>query len=144
MAYCALSDLENMVASTLLIELTDDESAGTVNSARIAQAIADADAVVDGHLRVRYSVPLATPVPALIKKLSADLSLFNLFSRRGAHFELPQWVRDKNKAAMDMLKAMRDGNMDVGTEPPPASSSAQVATYSGPERLFTADTMKDF
>jgi len=143
MAYCTQTDLEAAAELQLLIDLTDDEKTGSINATRLTRAIVDADATIDGHLRARYSVPLAS-TPAYIRKLSVDLTLHALYSRRSSQFELPQGIRDRYRSAMDALRAMRDGKLDLGVEPPPAASAAIVADVKGPERLCTADTMKDF
>jgi phage gp36-like protein len=144
MAYCTQSDLSASVESTLLVDLTDDLGAGSIDAAKITRAIADADSVIDGYARGIYSVPIPIPLPTLIRKLSVDLSLYNLFSRRGSAFELPAWIETKHKDAMSMLRDIRDGKIDLGVEPPPSESTAQVADYSGNDQLFNASTMEEF
>jgi phage gp36-like protein len=143
MAYSTQADLEAKVPAQLLVELTDDEQAGTAHAARIARAIDDADAMINGSVRSHYAVPLS-PVPPLIRKLSVDLALWELHCRRGPHFDVPEWAKDQHKWALEQLKAIREGHLDLGVEPPPAPSEAVVATTDGPERLFTADTMGGF
>lgn len=146
MAYCTQSNLTTAFGTQLLVDLTDDEQAGSLSAeclARIAAAIADADAFIDGHLRTHYDVPLAT-TPVLIRKLSKDLAIFYLFQRRSAAFELPEWLTASHQDARDTLALLRKGELDLGVEPVPAESAAAVAAYDGPDRLFTADTLEDF
>jgi phage gp36-like protein len=142
-AYCIQTDLENAFGATLIVELTDDSGTGSADAARVARAIADADATIDAHLRAHYDVPLAT-TPDLIRKLSKDLAIFVLYQRRAAAFEMPEWMLVNHRDAMTMLGLIRKGEVDLGVEPPPAASSAEVATSEGPTRLFTTDTMEDF
>lgn len=144
MSYSALADLQAAVESALLVQLTDDAASGSVDSAKIARAIADADAVIDAHLRAHYSTPLASPTPALVRMLSVDLALHQLYERRAAHFGMPEHMRDKHKNAMALLGKIREGAIDLGIEPPPAESSAEVATYQTSDQHFTADTLEDF
>lgn len=143
MSYCSKTDLENAFGATLIIELTDDSGTGSADATKVTRAIADADAVIDAHLRAHYDVPLDT-TPDLIRKLSKDLAIFVLYQRRASAFEIPEWMIVNHRDAMSMLGLLRKGEMDLGVEPPPAASSAEVATTDGPDRLFTADTMEDF
>lgn len=157
MAYSTSSDLTARLPVRVVIQLCDDErladDSGTLAAAevanpaittRLAAAIADADTEIDVYLRKQVSVPVAAPVPATLVKLSADLTVFNLHSRRQSEFPTPEAVRDKRRAAIEVLKGINDGTIDLGIEPPPAASSAVVATSSGAERVFTVDTLEDF
>lgn len=144
MAYSALADLQAAVEAALLVQWTDDAAAGVVDSAKVSRAIADADAVIDAHLRAHYSVPLASPIPALVRMLSVDLALHQLCGRRAPHFEMPEWLRDKRKEALALLGKIRSGDLDLGIEPPPTESTAEVATYQANEQLFTPATLEDF
>lgn len=146
MAYCTQADIENCVEATLLVELTDDARTGSVNSTVIARAIADADCVINGYLQLTVSLDaIAASVPALVRKLSVDIAIYNLFMRRGANFDVAMdWIGEKYKSAIQLLRDIRAGKIDLGVEPLPAASPSQVAATSGPERLFTTDTLEDF
>jgi len=144
MAYCTQADLDAAVDSTTLMQLTDDEGAGSINTTRLQRAMDDATAEVDGHIRGRYSVPLAT-VPPFIRVLTVHLAIHALYARRGGAFgDLPPAVAQRYKSAQDALRAIREGKLDLGVEPPPARSAAIVADTDGPSRLFTHGTMGDF
>ena len=153
MAYCSIATLQTTAAT--VVELTDDErkvtdptdltAATTQNpeiATRVSAAIAAADAVIDGHIRAHYDVPLS-PTPDLIAEISAHLTLYRLHCRR-PQLALPEYVVENKDDAMRMLVAMRDGKMDLGVEPPPAESSASAADTDGPERVFTTDTLEGF
>lgn len=144
MSYAAQADLEAAIDQQALIDLTDDEKTGAINATRLTRALADADAVIDGYLRGRYSVPLAT-TPPFVRHIAVSLALYGLFERR-AHVlgGAPKWVADRFANAKDSLRSIRKGDLDLGVEPPPAASSAIAAEADGPDRLFTADTMKEF
>lgn len=144
MAYCTQGDLEAVLDGQKLIDLTDDSGAGAIDDAKLSRAMDDASAVIDGHLRARYSVPLAAPAPPYVRKLAVDLAVHALYSRREGDLGLPDGVRDRYKSAMEALKAIRDGKQDLGVDPPPAASTAVAADTDGPDRLFTPATLKDF
>jgi phage gp36-like protein len=156
MAYSTNSDLTARIPDRVIVQLCDDEkltadgdtlAAAIVKNAaiqtRITAAIADADCAVDMYIRKRFSVPVAT-VPASLAKLSADLAIFGLHNRRQSEFEVPGSVMANRKAAMDALKAVASGEIDLGVEPQPAASTAVVAATDGEDRIFTAETLEDF
>lgn len=144
MAYCSQTDIEDAITAALLIELTDDAGAGSVDTTVLGREIADADAVINGHLRAHYDVPLGS-TPNLIRRLSIKLTTYGLYSRRAAAFAgMPEHVREGYDWAMQQLSFVRSGMLDLGIEPPPAASTAEIAQTDGPDRLFTSDTLKDF
>jgi phage gp36-like protein len=141
--YSVLADLQSIAEAATLVDLTDDTGTGVVDAAKVARAIADADSVIDAHLRAHYVVPLAN-APAFVRTLSCDLALFNLFSRRPS-LGIPDTIATRKKDALTHLAAVRDGKLDLGIEPPPAASSAEVATYAeGEDQLFTSATLETF
>ena len=146
MSYCSKTDLENVVGVQLVLDLTDDEKSGSGNAevlVRVTRAISDADAVIDGHLQAEYSVPVIAPIPALLRKLSEDLALFNLYSRRASGLELPAYILQKQIDAMRMLAAIRDGKMELGASPAIGESTG-VLNSEAEEWVFTHDTMSEF
>lgn len=147
MGYCTQAQLETVVGATLIQQLTDDELEGSGNAqiaVRVAKAITDASGVIDGFLRLRYTVPLAEPVPALITKIAQDLSLFELHRRREHEVGMPAGALQAQQQALAQLKAMRDGDMDLGVEPPPAASSATYALADSDDVLFSDETLEEF
>lgn len=143
MSYSSQTDLTNEIGEATVRELSDDLNSGSIDSDKVNRAISNADAVIDAHIRSHYSVPLSS-TPALIRKLSVDLATFNLYSRRGALFDIPNWIDTRQKDAMKMLASIRDGKIDLGIEPPPAISSAAVAKAEGEDYLFDASTLEEF
>ena len=144
MSYCDQTDIERRIGSALLIELTDDAGSGTVDTNVLAECISDADGTVDGFLRGQYTVPLSS-VPDLIKRVATYLTIYNLFDRRAAAFSgVPAHITANRDFAIDRLREIRSGEIDLGVEPPPAASTAQIAQVDGPDRLFNATTMMDF
>lgn len=106
MPYCIQADITDIeLTQTELVQLTDDEKAGVVNTARVAAAIAKADAEIDGYCQERYSVPFS-PVPAEIKFLSATLAHYWLARRRQS---VTNSILDKYTKALSRLKAISEG-----------------------------------
>ena len=70
------------IPEELLIRLTDDEGAGSVNTARAESAISAAQSYVDAGLARSYDVPLSDP-PDSVKKAVADIARYYLHRRVG-------------------------------------------------------------
>lgn len=114
MPYSSLNDITAHIPEANLIQLTDDEGAGAVNEERVSEAIAYADQLIDGYLRGRYTLPLTT-VPVLIKKLSVDLAVFHLYSRR-LELEMPEAMMQRYKNAVRLLEQTQKGILSIGIE----------------------------
>lgn len=145
MAYSTYADLKKAIPEETLIQLTDDEGAGTVNQARISEAIAQADANIDGYLGARYAVPLAAPVPAVVRMLSVDLAVYNLYSRRLE--TIPETRADRHKNALRMLEGIAKGLISLGATPAPEAvpdAGGPEATRSPSDRTFTKTTLEGY
>lgn len=106
MPYCTQTDITDIeLTQAELIQLTDDEKSGVVNTARVVAAIAKADAEIDGYCQERYAVPFS-PVPAEIKFLSATLAHYWLARRRQS---VTNSILDKYTKALSRLKAISEG-----------------------------------
>ena len=144
MAYCTLDDIKSKrIPETTLINLTDDEDLGVVAEAVVEGIIGDVDELIDGYLRGRYSLPL-DPVPGIVKALSADIAVYNLYGRR-AEFDIPKAVGEKFAAAMKILDGIQAGKIALGSAGVQAGTpSGAGAQTSGNARVFTRDSMKGF
>jgi len=72
MAYCVLTDMEKLLPSSMLVNLSNDTAgASAVNQTNIDEAIDQADREIDCYLNIAgYTVPIS-PVPPLVANLSA-------------------------------------------------------------------------
>jgi phage gp36-like protein len=143
MAYCALDDLKKLLPEERIIELTDDEDLGTVNQARVDEAISQADAEIDGYLGERYSVPL-TAVPAVVKKLSVDMAVYHLYSRRAE--EMPETRKDRYRHAVRFLEGVSKGTVSLGADPAPGAPAESHAETNKSEdgNVFSRETLRNF
>lgn len=114
MPYCTLEDLLKAIPEANLIQLTDDSGTGTLDIAKIEDALLYAEQLINAYLRGRYSVPLS-PVPELIKRLAVDLAIFYLYSRR---FELavPEGMLERRKEVIRLLEQIQKGQVLLGIE----------------------------
>lgn len=110
MAYCTLEDLQSLLSPAELAELTA-EIGEDPDSAVIADAIAAADALINGYCEQRYGKYLPfNPVPEIIRAMSADIALYHLFSRRTT---MPEVRRYKYEDAVSFLKRVAQGLANI-------------------------------
>ena len=146
MVYTSRTLLEQAFSASAILRLVDDEKAGTIGAtalARITAAITQAEHEVNAYCRKHYLVPFTT-TPPIVEKLATDLAGFYLFRRRMAEVGVPDEIKDLRADAIKQLEQIAKGLLELGVEPPPASSAAVVAESSGPDALFTSDTLEDF
>lgn len=139
--YCTQAQLVARYSERMLIDISDrgDTPTGEVDAALIDRAIADADALIDGYLKVRYALPLAA-VPSLVTDLSLAIAIYKAHAHVAA-----EKIKDDYKDALRTLGEISRGliQLDVaGIEPAP-SGAAEVRTNQ-PERPLTAATMKGY
>ena len=119
------------------IRLTDTIGTGRIEVARLASALADAQAEVDGYLAVKYTTPLAT-VPALITSIVYDLALARLW-RDAA----PEGVTQRRDRAQQQLRDLAKGLIALpGAEllTPATQNDTPVLIATG-DRLFSRTTL---
>lgn len=119
MAYSTQADIAKLLTPAQLVQLTDDNADGVADAANVTEAIAQADAEIDGYLGSRYTVPVS-PVPALLRQLSVAISIWRLYSRRSVLNELRRKDYDDSVAR---LKDLATGRMVL-----PAAGGGEVAS----------------
>lgn len=116
---------------------TDEGSAAGMSDAQLQVALDDAQAEVDGKLAARTTVPLATPLPRLIRSLVADIAAYlaTLTDRRSDPMGADDPVRLRYVRAAKLLDELAAGRHPL---PSPLSeadwanqSSAAVNPYDG-------------
>ena len=88
MAYCTAAEVLDMLKEDMLNVIigddyieNEDERIQAITPI-VEQAIADADAEIDGYLAKRYKVPFGK-TPQVINKFAKDIALYNMVSRKG-------------------------------------------------------------
>ena len=132
MAYCSQTDIQKLIPTQELAELTT-ESGSTPDAAVVSEAIAKADAEIDSYLGIIYAVPLSVP-PARIKALSEDISIYYLYMRRSAIPEPRQKAYDD---AIAFLRLLAVGKVSL----PAVSVSTQGVQIESAAPVFNRDNM---
>lgn len=143
MPYCTQDDLLKLVPEAEMATLTTDAGETEPDAAVMADAIAKADAEIDGYLGIRYQVPL-DPVPDLVKAISVDLAIYNLHKRRPL-MQMPETCRMVYGDRISFLKAVVAGNATIGaTAAAPSTVSQDVEEIGSSTRIFSDDSLKGF
>jgi phage gp36-like protein len=147
MAYITQEDLEAAIGVSTVLDLVDDDGNGghnTATVARITAAIERAQNLIDGYVQAHYLVPFTDgAVPPMVQNWAVTIAIWYLYRRRRNAFQIPDDVRADWERVEKQLVMANSGKLDLGTEPPPASSTKVAAASSGPDQLMTHDTLKD-
>jgi len=79
----------------------------------LTSAIKAADSLIDSYLRNQISELPLTTVPEIISQLSYDIAVFYLHDRI-QYIDVPERVRDKYEAAINFLKDISGGKVQIG------------------------------
>jgi phage gp36-like protein len=122
---------------------SDEVEAAEEAARTVKDALADAESEVNGHLRSRYDVPVASSpseVPRVLTRIAADI----------AHYRLQ---RDPTDAATERYDRAREdlgrlqrGQMDLGVDESgeKAKGSGPSAGVSAAPKTFTNDTLQSW
>lgn len=139
MTYATKDDLSARFGEEIL-QLADRDGDAIEDSSVVESALADADALIDSYIGVRYDTPL-DPVPAVIKAVAADLARAKLWTN-----EPPEGVTSARKAAEAWLQRVSDGRAILtGVDGKVAAgASDDVFRSSTPTRRFDSDTLDSY
>lgn len=129
--YCTIEDIRRYVAENELTDLTDDTSAGAVDTDIVEGIIADASDTVNSYLEARYAVPLVS-VPRFISQLTTDIAIYLLYRRRFAR-EMSESLERSYQNALKNLRLIQKGDVSIGAvigegEQSPAPPAMNVLT----------------
>ena len=142
MAYCTLDDIKRQLPEAVVMSLTDDSVTGSVDEGVVAEAIADADAEINAWMGGRYQVPFS-PVPDVIRKISIDIAVYNLESRRDG--DPPEVRKDRYRNAVKLLESIARGIVTIGAEESAAPAGpADLPLFTTPDPVFTRETLEGF
>lgn len=143
MAYSVKADIEKVYPAQDLIDLTDDEGTGAQVDVRIAQAITDADALMDTYFRAQHTVPILTP-GAAVKNCSVILAYSNLVIRKRALEDNPG-LHKTYKDKIRWLEMVAAGKIHI-SDP---DSFQNLGNYiqsnkTSTDKVYTSNKLKQF
>lgn len=144
MSYATLSDLQLAVPPQTLVWLSnDDDQAASISVPVVQQALAQAEELIDAHLRGRYTLPLPN-VPSVISNATVHIARHWLYARRPEGAELPDAVVRSYKAAMQLLEGVRDGKLSLGMPNGPATPEPGSLQMRARRKRFSANALEQF
>lgn len=132
MSYALLADLINRAGPEEIRQIADRDRDGVPDAAVVDAALADADDVINGYVRTKYSLPLAT-VPPILRTWATSIAR-HVLHRNGA----PEHVTADYKDAVNGLKDVARGLValpDAAGVAPAAASGGVLAEI--PEAHFS-------
>lgn len=138
MTYCTLQQLQDRYGDRMLIQLTDrsQPASGAIDVDVVNRAIADTDGLVDGHLSVRYQLPLSE-IPALVVDLAQAIVIYKLHRKTAS-----DKIEKDYDGALKLLRDLSNGKvrLDVAGAEPASSGNSDVITNE-PARPMTSKNM---
>ena len=149
MAYCTVAEVLDMLKEDMLNVIigdnyieNEDERIQAITPI-VEQAIADADAEIDGYLAKRYKVPFGK-TPQVINKFAKDIALYNMVSRKGVdENDREKTYLTRYTAAIAFLTKVAEGRISIGVSENNTEDAARIGfSMSNSPRLFSRGSMK--
>jgi phage gp36-like protein len=139
-AYCASADLTTRYGDEALLQASDRDGLGVVNTALVTAACADATELMDGYLGERYTLPL-TPVTGIVLGWACAIAWYKLqFSPRDEdRLAYTDALDQLERARLGKLVLQANGIADVGI-----AVEGDAIEISGGPRVFTSCSLRHF
>ena len=128
MPYATLADLTTRYGEEEIRQRTDRTGSGVVDAAVVAQALADASAEIDAYLAGRFTLPLATVPPHLVR-ICCAIARYRLWDDA-----MPERVRVEYQDAVRLLESIAKGTVTLGLSIDPVSGLSEARP--GDDRVF--------
>jgi phage gp36-like protein len=141
MSYATKQHMIERYGERELVQLTDalNMPPAAIDDTVLQAKLDDADAEINSWLAARVTTPVS-PVPRILVNKACAIARKYLYSDRAT-----QQVTDDYEDAMTWLRAVSKGQVAIGDNTAetvaPSAGSPQI---SGPDRVFTPDTLVDF
>lgn len=132
MSYAVLADLVDRYGEEEVVHLTDRVGDRMIDATVVERALADAGAVIDGHLAGRYALPLSQ-TPAILTGYACDLARERLYKDAA-----PEAVIKRADDARKFLALLAKGQITLGLAADLDAPASGIA-YTTPGRVFGAD-----
>lgn len=142
MSYTTLQNLTDRYGTEMLIGLTDraDVPTGMIDGDVVDRALANADALIDGHLAARIKLPMAE-TPALVRTLAEEIAIYKLHNGG-----VPPMIEADYKTALKSLESIARGLIKLpGTEGvEPAGTGGTGARLTDRDRPMSQTDLKGY
>lgn len=140
MPYATPQDMEALFGLPVLVQLTGRGS-NALDTAVLEQALGDADSLINGYLAPRYALPL-TGYRAPVRQ-ACDIAMYYLLGTK-IH-ESAQTRYDQAVAYLrDIARGLASLEADGSVAPEGDRQAADVAMQCAGDRVFSAETLRDY
>lgn len=126
MTYATLQNLIDRFGADELIQLTDREGLGEIDTTVTDRALADADARINGYLAARYTLPLVN-VPTELELLACDIARYLLHDDRVTE-QIEQRYKDAIAQLRDVSRGVAVLGVDDSNNVLTGSNTAEIST----------------
>lgn len=110
MTYCIQQDLLDRIGEDKLIQLTDKERLGEMNTEVLNRALQDADGQIDSYVGARYSLPI-NPISKTLVRIACFLTIYYLHDKQRT-----EQVREDYDDSIKALAGISKGTIDIGID----------------------------
>lgn len=150
--YCTVKDMTLQVSEKILARAAGHGD-GSLDTARLENAIQNASNEIDSYCRALYKVPFSSPSDR-VRGLTVDIALYNIYSGVGFNFSSDSQDRiiyERYKSAIDFLKLVAAGKVELEEGDAGGGIAASTNSYgtknlriSSEKRIFGRSNMRDF
>lgn len=138
MPYATQQDLVDRFGEDELRQLTDRDNSGSIDTAVLDQALADASEEIDSYVGARYRLPLST-VPQILVRWAADIARYHLYDDAA-----PEQVQKRYDAVRSSMRMLAEGKTTLGLDTDDQQpTTGNPSVKAGTERI-TDDDESDF
>ncbi len=146
MSYLTNADIDAWLGTQTVVELTDDDGNGVIDTAKLDEARLGAEGEANSYLATRYQVPVEVSseaeVQAVLKSFILDLVAYRLHGRR---LPVPVDIVRRREEAVVWLGRVASGMVQLPSalavlENPALGILGQTV---GPKRQMTRDALED-
>lgn len=139
MSYTNQSSLEKAITERSLIQLTDDESTGEVDTVILAEVLENTDSLIDSYMPNPID---QDNIPKVIGLIALDIAKYKLYERR-IDGEMPETVLLGFKNAIKLLEQFMSGKMKIGDTTIDNSFKIKT-TKTSEDRIFNDNMLGQF
>lgn len=136
MPYATEADMVAAYGATEVVQLTDRDLDGEIDTAVLVAALETASLEIDGYLAPRYALPLS-PVPRLLTVWCCTIARYHLTSSSSSETDP---IRARYRDTVRSLEAVRDAKLSIGVGPTGAPVDAgDSVRFDGGQKVFGRD-----
>lgn len=140
MAYTDLTTINEQTPREILIQLTDDNDTGDIDTNVVDWAIAKAEATIDAYNNGRYPVEIPDgEVPPFIKSIATDIAVWHLYKRK-LILTIPDSLQKCYDHAIKWLEKGQKGEIS----PFPSDKEPARVVVSTRDKVFTQSTISKY